>query len=165
MTSFRRAICSKRHIGHPCPNGWSSSSPFYVLTELLIESKLLTGDAGQCSRWPSVIFHKAVIPRMEEKAVNEPDLVLLMLHIETGAVYECTYCWRKIDSSFTGRNHVKNHVKFVTIHRGMARPLADDIQDYISLPTYWISSRWQTTRGGPPELGLDVGLTTTRRKE
>jgi hypothetical protein len=55
-----------------------------------------------------------------------------------------------------------NHVRWVPCHHTMARPrVADGGTAYSCgryLRIYWISSRGQTTRGGPPAWGLGVGL-------
>jgi hypothetical protein len=53
-------------------------------------------------------------------------------------------------------------------HQGMVRPRVADGKDGLQLEVsceYIISSRGQTTRGGPPAGGLGVGLTTPHRKK
>jgi hypothetical protein len=60
------------------------------------------------------------------------------------------------------------HVRWVPYHHGMVRPQVVDGWDALQvrkLRIYWISSRGQSRRGGPPAWGLGMRLTTPHRKK
>jgi hypothetical protein len=61
------------------------------------------------------------------------------------------------------------HFRWVPCNHGMARPQVADGGDALQygrqLRIYWISSRGQPTRVGPPAWGLGVGLITPHRKK